>query len=105
MRRVCRFEFGREVPMEEVEETLLLAVLAAEGVHGQAQVRLDAGYHLAADAHACVVDTSTPVGETVAQVFTGYLIREFGEDAFHVERVVAADLAAVGPGARAGAAR
>ena len=105
MRRVCRFEFGQSVPMEEVEDTLLLAILAAEGVHGQARVRLDAGYHVAEDAHACVVDTSTPVGETVAQVFTGYLIREFGEDAFLVERLDAADPAAEAQGACAGAPR
>jgi hypothetical protein len=33
------------------------------------------------------VDAATPVGRTIAQIFTGLLSREFGEDAFTVERV------------------
>ena len=35
----------------------------------------------------CVVDAATPVGRTIAQIFTDLLTREFSEDAFTVERV------------------
>lgn len=86
-----RYEFRPNVPLREVEESVLLAILAAEGVHGEAQVRLDAGYDFDEPARACLVDASTAVGETIARVFTGFLRKEFGEDAFRVERVAVDD--------------
>lgn len=86
-----RYEFRPNVPLREVEESVALAILAAEGVHGEAQVRLDAGYDLDEAGHACVIDATTAVGETIARVFTGFLRKEFGEDAFTVERVAADD--------------
>jgi hypothetical protein len=67
----------------------MLAVLSAEGIHGRARVRLDAAFYLDEKKRACVVDAATPVGQTVAQIFTGLLTREFGEDAFTVERLAA----------------
>ena len=36
---------------------------------------------------ACVVDAGTEVGRHIARIFTGFLTREFGEEAFKVERV------------------
>lgn len=87
-RIVCRYSFRPDVPMREVEETLHLSLYGAEGIHGAARVRLDAGYAIDEKARTLVVDASTAVGETVVQLFTGYVGREFGEDAFLVERVV-----------------
>jgi hypothetical protein len=34
-----------------------------------------------------VVDAATDVGRAIARIFTGFLSREFGEEAFKVERV------------------
>ena len=82
-----RYEFEPEISLRDVEESVALAILAAEGVHGEAQVRLDAGYAIDESARACLIDASTVVGETIARVFTGFLRKEFGEDAFRVERV------------------
>ena len=87
-RDVYRYRFNRAAPMGDVRDSLHLAIFAAEGLHGRAQVRLDAGYHVDEEKRACVVDAAAPVGRTVAQVFTGLLTRQFGEDAFTVERVV-----------------
>ena len=36
----------------------------------------------------CVIDSSTAVGRDLNKLFVGFLQREFGEDAFHVERSV-----------------
>jgi len=33
------------------------------------------------------VDAATDVGRAIARIFTGFLTREFGEEAFKVERV------------------
>ena len=84
---VFRFSFSNDVPLDEAEMTLQLATFAAEGLFGTTRVRLDFGYHVDADHQTLIVDGSKEVGATVVQVFTGVLVREFGEEAFRVERV------------------
>ena len=84
---VFRFSLSANASLDEAEMTLQLATFAAEGLFGTAQVRLDFGYHVDADRRVVLVDGSTEVGATVAQIFTGLLLREFGEDSFRVERV------------------
>lgn len=85
-RKVQRYVFDVSVPAEEVENTLLLAVLAAEGLHGQARVLLDASYSFDAEKHACVIDTESDVGRDICRMFTGFATREFGEAAFSIRR-------------------
>jgi hypothetical protein len=84
---VYRFGFVPAVPLSEAELTLHLAIYAAEGLHGEARVRLDVSYQLDQPANAIVVDAGTEVGATLVKVFTHLLIRQFGEDGFHVRRV------------------
>jgi hypothetical protein len=86
-REIHRYEFEATVPADEIESTLLLAVLAVEGLHGKSRVRLDAKYSVDTDKHACVVDADTVVGQDISRIFTGFAIREFGEAAFTVSRV------------------
>src|SRR5262245_46043802 len=89
-RELYRYQFGPQAPPEEVEATLVLALFAAESLHGEAQVRLDASHYLDAGGRACVIDASTAVGRDLNRVFVGFLRREFGADAFRVERLGAA---------------
>lgn len=84
---VFRFSFSSDVPLDEAEMTLQLATFAVEGLFGTAQVRLDVAYHLDRERHAILVDGTTEVGAAVVRVFLGFLVREFGEDAFQVDRV------------------
>ena len=84
---VYRYTFAPPVPFEEVEASLLLAVMAAESLHGQAQVRLDAGHALDGDKRRLVIDAGTLVGRDLNRLFLGFVSREFGEDSFQVERV------------------
>jgi hypothetical protein len=86
-RPVYRYTFDPKTSLAEVWNSLFLSAFAAECIHGRAQVRLDAAFCLDEKKRACVVDAATPVGRTIAQIFTGLLSREFGEDAFTVERV------------------
>lgn len=83
---VYRFTFDPQVPLTEAEMSLHLAIIAVEGIYGQAQVRLDARYRLDAPNAAIVVDATTPVGEALVRVFTTLITKEFGEDAFCVCR-------------------
>ncbi len=87
-RNIYRYTFDDKTSLTEVRDSLFLAVFSAEGVHGRAQVRLDAAFRLDEKKRACVIDAATPIGRTIAQVFTGLLTRQFGEDAFTVERVI-----------------
>jgi hypothetical protein len=67
--------------------SLHLAMLAVEGIFGEARVRLEAAYHLDEARRAIIVDGAMPVGATVAHVFTSFLLHEFGDEAFEVRRV------------------
>lgn len=86
---VFQFGFVPAVPLTEAELTLHLAIYAAEGLHGEARVRLEVSYQLDRSANAIIVDGETEVGATLVKVFTHLLIRQFGEDGFHVRRVEA----------------
>lgn len=84
---VYRYEFAQAVEIEEVEATLVLAVAAAENLHGAAQVRLDAEFAFDPVLRVGVVNAATPVGRDLNKLFAGFLAREFGPDSFRVERV------------------
>ena len=86
-KELYRYAFTPGVPIEEVEASLLMAVLATESLHGEAQTRLHAAHYLDPAKRACVIDAGTPVGRDLNRLFTGFLSREFGADAFTVERV------------------
>jgi len=85
-REIHRYQFKTTVPADEIESTLLLAVMAVEGLHGVSRVRLEASYCFDPENHACVIDTETIVGQDISRIFTGFAIREYGETAFRVER-------------------
>lgn len=83
------YRFKRHLDLDEVQDTLTLSVLGAENLHGRSRVRLDGWWRLDRQRRTCQIDASTRVGEVIAQLFTGYLAKEFGESAFQVRRVVA----------------
>jgi hypothetical protein len=82
-----RYEFTDEAPIDEVEITLLLAILATESLHGETQVRLDAAHAFDADKRACVIDAGTVVGRDFNRLFVGFITREFGAESFRVEHI------------------
>ena len=82
-----RYEFPPGVPIDEVEDTLMLSALAVECLHGRTQLRLDGAFRLDKEGHSCVVDGRSDVGRSIARIFTGFLTREFGEDGFKVRKV------------------
>lgn len=80
------FRFRPEVEMKDVESAILLSTLAAEAVHGRAQVRLHARYRLDPESRRLHCNTDTPVGDTLASVFTLLAGKMLGEDAFVIEQ-------------------
>ena len=81
---VYRFTFGSAVDLTEAETTLQLALLAAEGLFGESRVRMDASYHVDPARSVILVDGSTPTGNAIIRIFTAFVTREFGADAFTV---------------------
>ena len=85
------YTFKRHVPIDDVQDTLTLSILAAEHLHGRAKIRLDGWWRLDRQRRTCQIDASTRVGEVIAQLFTGYLSKEFGENSFTVRRATSAN--------------
>ena len=95
MSTICRFEFPEELDRETIETQIALAVIAAECTFGQPKVRLNAAYCISPASQVdgdrkkqqVAIDISTEVGEHIAELFTGLMIRQIGEDRFTVNRV------------------
>jgi hypothetical protein len=88
--RIYRYTFIPALAFEDVEASLVLAILATECLHGESHVRLDAAHAVAPEKRTCVVDGSTRVGQDLNRIFVGLLRHEFGEHAFRVHRVARA---------------
>jgi len=84
---IYRYVLNETVPIEDAEATLHLAILAAESLFGESCVRMDVAYTIHEDSRVCLIDASTEVGRSICRIFTGYLIREFGQDRFKVRAV------------------
>jgi len=79
------FRIGEAATMPSVEETLLMSVIAIEGIHGRARVRMDARFNVDHDRRICTVNSDNRVGEDLARVLSEFLLLEFGDEAFQVE--------------------
>src|SRR5262249_11844096 len=64
------------VALAEAEETLVLAPLATESLHGEAQARLAAPPLLDREPRACVMEADTAVGRDFNRLFVNFVRRE-----------------------------
>jgi len=87
MTKAYRYKFAERVDLRDTDDTLLLAVLAAEGLFGATRVRMDLAVATDEVIRVIVVDASTDVGLAVNGIFAAFVSREFGPDAFCVKRV------------------
>lgn len=83
---VLRFTFAVGVDLADAEATLHLAILAAEGLFGEALVRMEVSYFTDPSRRVIHIETGSVTGDAVAKIFTAFVIREFGEGAFVVGR-------------------
>ncbi|HMO16383.1 MAG TPA: hypothetical protein PKA83_19855 [Pirellulaceae bacterium] len=86
---VFRFSLDRRVSLEDAEMTLHLAMLAAEGLYGSPRVVMEFRYELHPLENAIDVDGETEVGTSVARIFAGLLLRQFGESGFRIDNLTA----------------
>lgn len=85
-RRVYRFQFNEKTNIGEVEDMLLVSILAVGCEHGESAVRLETGYAVDADERLVTLDAGGPLAIAVARVFVGMCSHDFGADAFRVLR-------------------
>lgn len=85
MNEVCKFTFKEGISKEFIEGHIAEAIKNTEYVFGKAKVRLNAAY-LASD-NKVIIDASSPVGEHIAEIFTGAMTEAFGELCFTVDRI------------------
>ena len=84
--RGVHLSFRPSVAMAQVSDTLELARLATESLHGPERVELDVRWEVDAAARTVAIDGTTEVGRTLAIVFLGFTKREFGNGAVQVVR-------------------
>ena len=87
---VYNYRFQRDVPFEEIDDTLMLATLAVECMYGRTQIHLDARFQAHRKDNSCWIEADTEVGRNIANIFTGMMVRLFGEKSFKVERRITA---------------
>lgn len=85
-RAAMEYTFPLPTPMDQIEDTFVLALLALESLHGTARIRLDVKYNFDAVSRSCRISCDTPIGDELNLLFTGYLRRELGDEAFAVIR-------------------
>ena len=91
MKQIYRFRFARTVPPRDIEDTLMLALMAVESLHGRVRLRMDGCYTLDKEQRLCEIDASSRVGADLAEIFTGYATREYGDDAVTIQQETVQD--------------
>lgn len=85
-RLVYKFNFSKHVPVDDIEDSLMVAALATEALHGRGAMKLDASFSFNKNTYICIVDAETQVGRDIAQILTTFLTKGYGESSFKVEQ-------------------
>ena len=83
---IYHYQIKEGIHINAVKDSLLLSVMAAESLYGRSRINLEARFRLERVSRVCMIEAGMKIGETIARVFTGLLILEFGEQAFKVDR-------------------
>jgi len=94
VKSIFKFRFCKEISRELIEKQLALAIVSAECIFGLPRVRINMEYYISLKNNSIdnkeeievVIDASNEIGEYVAQLFTGLVIRQFGEGKFIVNK-------------------
>lgn len=83
------YRFARTIPVRDIEETLMLALMAVESLHGHVRLRMDGRYRFDKGKRLCEIDATTKVGADLAEIFTGYATREYGDASVTIKQEAA----------------
>lgn len=85
MSRSYLYSFEPSIAWDDIESSLLLALWATEGLHGLSRMHLEAEFSVDPPARTCTITASTKAGSDLNRIFTSFLLRELGEEAFKVQ--------------------
>ncbi|MEO0474352.1 MAG: hypothetical protein AAF085_00080 [Planctomycetota bacterium] len=91
MNTTYRFRFDDQTDLDEAESTLHLAILAAEGLFGEALLRVRFSYRRDDDSRCLQVNGGNEISESVVRIFTSLAIKEFGSTAFSVSNALGSE--------------
>lgn len=78
---------GRGGGADLMKAILIMALKETELIYGKARVKLETSYALPDKRPACTIEGGTECGEHLAKLMSGFLIKQFGEEGFRVERL------------------
>lgn len=81
-----KYTFDNSIAFDDVCDTLMLAVIATESMHGEISMRLDTPYRIRRDDRVIMIDAAVDTGRDLNRIFGGYVAREFGRKAYTVSR-------------------
>lgn len=84
---VYRYAFDSTVPFASVKSSLAFALMAVESLVGEPEVVLGVEHALDETNRTVAIGGDTRVGTLLNKLFCGFVIREFGAEAFEVKRV------------------
>ena len=87
MSQAIEFSFACMSRWRRRKPSLHLAMFAVEGLVGPARVQLDGRYQIDEADRVIHIHANGEIGDMLARVFTGFLLREFDEQSFQVSRV------------------
>lgn len=99
---VYKFTFRENIPVKEIEECLFWSCFNTESIFGKARFRLDSTFYFDRHSRVVVIDKSTDVGKHLAQLFASVVAREFGDEAFRIERLLAKGFKSPAPSQKEG---
>lgn len=86
MERYYRYTFEEGVDLKSIQESLFLSCVAVESLVGRAAMRMDLSFDFDQSNRMCFIDAGLEVGQKVARIFTGFLLREVDPDMFDIDR-------------------
>ncbi len=82
-----RFTVLKPESQELMLSLLKLAMAETEVVFGKSQVKLETSVDVSGKKPQCTIEGGAESGEYLAKLFTGFLIKKFGEQGFRVMRL------------------
>lgn len=83
---VYRFCFGDKVSAEDAHSTFMLALVAAESLHGMTAVRMDCRFRCDVRERRYDIYAGSGIGSELARIFAGFVIHSHGPGAVHIRR-------------------
>lgn len=81
-----RFILKEGTDSKVLQTLLTLALKESELIYGKARLKLETNCEMSPDRGSCTVDGGTECGDRLAQLLSGFLIRQLSEEGFRVER-------------------